>query len=85
MHLLQSQVIELWNLLLIRALRRRRRFFRNAPPKFAFARRIRRDLQLLTRRLTRGSQISIAIDHTVQAARGNAATELSSHDSTCRV
>ena len=41
MHSLQSLMIESWNLLLIRGLSGRRRFFRNAPPKFAFARRIR--------------------------------------------
>jgi hypothetical protein len=35
-------VIELWNLLLIRGLSGRRRFFRNAPPRFAFAGRILR-------------------------------------------
>ena len=41
MHSLRSPVTEFRNLLLIRGLRERRRFSRNAPPKFAFARKIR--------------------------------------------
>jgi hypothetical protein len=40
MHSLQSLVIELWNLLLIRGLSGRRRFFENTPSKSAFTKRI---------------------------------------------
>ena len=42
MQSLRSAVIELWNLLLNRGLRGRRRFFRNVPPEFASARKIRK-------------------------------------------
>ena len=41
MQSLRSAVVDLRNLLLIQGLRRRRRFFRNAPPKFASVGKIR--------------------------------------------
>ena len=39
---LRSSVLELRKLFLIRGLRRRRRFFRNTPPKFASTKKIHR-------------------------------------------
>lgn len=51
MQSLRSPIIELWNLLLIRSLSGRRRFFGNAPPKFASATKNSQDLQVLTQRI----------------------------------
>jgi len=41
MQSLRSPVIEWWNVLLIRGLAGRRRFFRNTPRKFAFTKKTR--------------------------------------------